>query len=518
MSGKGVLGDALKLGGKSVDEMAAIAKGLKDQAALAAKAGGGAPVSGITEGLFKQTDDIIATGSKQLDDWLQGAGKGATKNSPAYKQMELIIARNAEVALEKAAKQMAKEADEAAAKLAKETADLAAKLAAKEATEKAAKEAAEKAKDDAAEATAKASTASAKAAQDVADEAAAAAEKAAKEAKEKAAKATEDAAKAAKTTDEAAKASAKASDDAAKASTEAAETAAKKADDAKKAAAEASAKASDDVAVVVAKEGKKIDDVAASATSAAAKGAKTADEIAEAAAKRADAIKKAKMAVASGIGGGIAAASLANYLKKDKKEFNIIAIEDISEVTSAKGATGATDTSSNSNIIYKTMITIQVDDVLSKKASIKIEETDCVPIIPVEEYNIEDIIANKKIIIITPVKIITPGKKGKMTYYTTFQKELELVLKDVADNTVKAGTAAVINTAVETGKDIGKDTLKSAGLGDILDKGLGEFFGKGFDQILGMVGLTRETFFYILGGLAVLFVLYVLYNISRIFF
>lgn len=511
---KSSIGDAIKLTGKSMDEVAAAAKSLRDQAESAAKAAGGAPISSISQGLFKQTDEIVATGSKQLDDWLKSpAGAGASRNSPLYKQMEATIAHNTEVALNKAAKQLAKEADEAAAAAAKQTADAVAKeateKAAKEAAEKTTKEAAEKATDDALAATAKASADAAKVAAKAADDAAEAATKAADDAAKLAAKAADDAAKAAKTTDEAVKAAAKASEDAAKAAKKAADDATKAADDAAKAAAEKTAKASDDAAVIIKKEGDKIDDVAENAGSAAAKGAKTADEIAEAAAKRADAIKKAKMAVAAGIGGGIAAASLANYLKKDKKEFNIITIEDVTDATGAKDA--------SSNIIYKTMITIQVDGELSKKASIKIEDTDCVPIIPVEEYDIEDIIANKKITIITPVKITTPGKKGKMTYYTTFQKELELVLKDVADNTVKAGTAAVINTAVETGKDIGKDTLKSAGLGDILDKGLGEFFGKGFDQILGMVGLTRETFYYILGGLAVLFVLYVLYNISRIF-
>ena len=405
---KSSIGDAIKLTGKSMDEVAAAAKSLRDQAESAAKAAGGAPISSISQGLFKQTDEIVATGSKQLDDWLKSpAGAGASRNSPLYKQMEATIAHNTEVALNKAAKQLAKEADEAAAAAAKQTADAVAKeateKAAKEAAEKTAKEAAEKATDDALAATAKASADAAKVAAKAADDAAEAATKAADDAAKLAAKAADDAAKAAKTTDEAVKAAAKASEDAAKAAKKAADDATKAADDAAKAAAEKTAKASDDAAVIIKKEGDKIDDVAENAGSAAAKGAKTADEIAEAAAKRADAIKKAKMAVAAGIGGGIAAASLANYLKKDKKEFNIITIEDVTDATGAKDA--------SSNIIYKTMITIQVDGELSKKASIKIEDTDCVPIIPVEEYDIEDIIANKKITIITPVKITTPGKR-----------------------------------------------------------------------------------------------------------
>ena len=109
---KSSIGDAIKLTGKSMDEIAAATKSLRDQADLARKGAGGAPLSSISQGLFKQTEDIIDTGNAQLNNWLKSpAGAGATVNSPLYKQMQKTIAHDTEVALNKVAKQLAKEAD-----------------------------------------------------------------------------------------------------------------------------------------------------------------------------------------------------------------------------------------------------------------------------------------------------------------------------------------------------------------------------------------------------------------------
>jgi hypothetical protein len=173
---------------------------------------------------------------------------------------------------------------------------------------------------------------------------------------------------------------------------------------------------------------------------------------------------KKNIAVALGVG-GLAAAAFVYYEKKNGKQFNITSIM---------------DASSNGNI-YKTMFKVVSDETFTTNGTLTIQDTDCIPKIkqnPDDPYKIVEVMDKSRIIIITPDKVITPGTKGTMIYYTSFQDELNLVAKAAAANTV----APLLSTGSALATGTLQGTLEGLGLGG-LGKGVSDMSDFIFDNI-----------------------------------
>jgi hypothetical protein len=119
----------------------------------------------------------------------------------------------------------------------------------------------------------------------------------------------------------------------------------------------------------------------------------------------------AKVATVGGI--AVSAIALKSYFEKNKKKYNIISIDDVSDDND-----------------IKTQITIQSGDKFSIHDSVEIKDTNCVPDIT-GKYSIQKIITNEKYIIKTSNKITTKGDKGELKLLTTFENVFASTLKDV---------------------------------------------------------------------------------------
>jgi len=171
---------------------------------------------------------------------------------------------------------------------------------------------------------------------------------------------------------------------------------------------------------------------------------------------------KKNIAAALGVA-GLATAAAVLFEKKNGKKFNITAIMDAS-----------------SNNIFYTMLKIDSSETFTKNGTLSVEDSNSIPPIEYKEYpySIEEVINKNRIIIITKQRVITPGTKGVMIYYTSFQDELNLVSKEAAATVV----APVVGSAAAAAKGTLQGTLEGLGLGK-LGEGITDMSDFIFDNI-----------------------------------
>jgi hypothetical protein len=175
-------------------------------------------------------------------------------------------------------------------------------------------------------------------------------------------------------------------------------------------------------------------------------------------------IRANKKTIAASLGVvGLATAAAVLFEKKNGKKFNITAIMDAS-----------------SNNIFYTMLKIDSSETFTKNGTLSVEDTNSIPPIEYKEYpySIEEVINKNRIIIITKQRVITPGTKGTMIYYTSFQDELNLASKELAANTI----APVLSTGTALATGTLQGTLEGLGLGG-LGKGVSDMSSFIFDNI-----------------------------------
>jgi hypothetical protein len=175
-------------------------------------------------------------------------------------------------------------------------------------------------------------------------------------------------------------------------------------------------------------------------------------------------IRANKKNIAAGLGvAGLATAAAILFEKKNGKQFNITAIMDAS-----------------SNNIFYTMLKIDSSETFTKNGTLSVEDSNSIPPIENKEYpySIEEVINKNRIIIITKQRVITPGTKGTMIYYTSFQDELNLVAKEAAATVV----APVVGSAAAAAKGTLQGTLEGLGLGK-LGEGITDMSDFIFDNI-----------------------------------
>jgi hypothetical protein len=177
--------------------------------------------------------------------------------------------------------------------------------------------------------------------------------------------------------------------------------------------------------------------------------------------------------------GGLAAAAAVLFEKKNGKQFNITAIMDAS-----------------SNNIFYTMLKIDSSETFTKNGTLSVEDSNSIPPIEYKEYpySIEEVINKNRIIIITKQRVITPGTKGTMIYYTSFQDELNLVAKEAAATVV----APVVGSAAAAAKGTLQGTLEGLGLGKL---------GEG---ITDMSDFIFDNIYWFVFGFCLIFGLYIL--------
>jgi hypothetical protein len=257
------------------------------------------------------------------------------------------------------------------------------------------------------------------------------------------------------------------------------------------------------------------------------------DEDAELNAGRAETPDSLKMKVLKYTAAGITLGSLGlavsvaldKYLKKNGKEYNIIAIESVKDtldssnnnikdisnniIIDSSGNLIKKDTSGNlikdikgNNIKgltgYKTLFVIDSQENFSKNGTAEIHETNCNPNITKSTYYIDSVISGKKLIIKTDEKVIEKGTTGRITYYTDLDTELAQAIDEFVngplDEREEDGSSNNNSLFGGVGKSI-KDILKSVGLD----------------------GISTDTINYIIFGVGGVFILLVLFSIYKMF-
>jgi len=228
---------------------------------------------------------------------------------------------------------------------------------------------------------------------------------------------------------------------------------------------------------------------------------------------------------------GLAGArALEQYLKKNGKVYNIIAIESVQDTSdnNMKDSSGnflkdssgnfikdpssnflkdssgniIKDASGNNTIMkglkgYKTKFIIESDDNFTKNGTCKLDETNSEPIISPGNYYIDSVIAGRTLIIKTNEKVVKNGTKGKMTYYTNFLNEYA------------QGLDEFINGPLDKRKEDGSVDNPSL-LGQI-SNGLKDIF-----KSLGLDSISSDTINLIMWGVGIFIILLFLFGFYKI--